>query len=307
MKVLVLGTVHFGESSDFRRWDARRPSMGTFDTLLNTLTAFKPEAIFVEYPAPSELALSSQVSENSRRIFSLSEEIRKELGIDWYGAREKARHLLRDGEFGQAIPYLLAFYDVPSALLNWKRLTPDERESLPRKVAEYLESVSNPSDEMNLIAIPLALKLNHTHLYGMDAMVEDVPPALVDELNALFNRLNEEGRFRQLNDTFEEIKAVFLKSLEKDDLLEFYRYINSRQVLESIEKQWDILSRFGGKLGSMKVRSWLAQNIRMASHILENMAHLSADRALVLVGASHNLPLERILTAAGVEVIHGVP
>ncbi len=307
MKILVLGTVHFGGSSDFLRWDAWKPFQRAFDTLLDRLAAFEPEAIFVEYPAPPELALSSQVNKNNRRIFSLSKEIQEELRINWYGASEKSRELLRDGEFGQAILYLLASYDVPSALLNWMRLTPDERKSLPQNVIEYLENISNSSNEINLIAIPLALRLNHTRLYGMDAIVEDVPPDLVDELIALFNRLNEEGKFRELNDTFEEIKGVFLKSLDRRDLLEFYRHVNSRQVLEKMEKQWDILSRFGGKLGSMKVGSWLARNMKMASYILKDLAHIPAERGLVLAGASHNLPLERILTAANVEVIHGIP
>jgi len=306
MKVLVLGTVHFGESSDFLKWDAKKPSPKALDPLIERLAAFKPDAIFVEYFAPPELVVIGHAYKDAASLFPLSEGLRKKLGISWYEAREKAKELLSDGEFGRAIPYLLAFYDVPSALLNWMRLTPSERESLPREVVEYLGGISSSSNEINLIAIPLALRLNHTRLYGIDALVEDVPPSLANELINLFNRLNREGKFRESNETFEDMKGVFLKSLEREDLLEFYRYINSRQILEKMEKQWDILTEFGGKLGRMKVRSWLARNMKMAAYILENLAHIPAERGLVLVGSSHNLPLERFLTAAGVDVIHGV-
>ncbi len=301
MKVLVLGTVHFGDSSDYYRTQWGNPTPKDMEGLVEYLATYDFGAVFVESPAPWEWALLKDTYGDESAYMDLATRLQKDLAVGWFEAYRKSDALLKEGDLKGAVEHLLAAYDLPSAVLNWARLGDREKGTLREDVREYLNG--QRPNEIDLIAVPLALRLGHVRLYGADAFVEDVPEHMTDALIETFKRLDSEGKFKKIKEIMDKWKVLYDKSFENEDLLGFFLHINSKDSTDALEEQWRVLSEYGGVPGRLKVRSWLARNMKMASYVLKGMAHIPAERALVLVGVSHKGPLEKLLATAGVEIL----
>ena len=65
----------------------------------------------------------------------------------------------------------LASYQWPNALLAWSRVSPQDRGGnalISPALASKLESRRTQSDEVVALALPLALRLNHREIAGVD-------------------------------------------------------------------------------------------------------------------------------------------
>ncbi len=293
IEILVLGTIHLGDSSDYYRRESARIENRLLEPLIDRLSTFSPDAIFVEFPSEDEIALGVKEYGNFAPYVEVAAKLQKELGVGYAQAGKIADEKLSAGEFARAIPYLVAAYRIPSALLNWFRL--DDRESLPPYLSRYLSTFAASSGEIGRIAVPLALRLNHMNLHSMDAIVEDVPPDMTDELMEAFRTLNEKAPF--LKSLFDEINRLFEEYSKRGNLLEFYRRINNYDILRDLERQWDALRRFGGNVGRIKFLTWQVRNSRMVSAIVDRSARMQFSRVLIIVGLSHKLIMERFISA----------
>lgn len=295
IEILILGTIHLGDSSDYYRRDPARIGNRLLEPLIDRLSIFSPDAIFVEFPSEDEIALSVMKYGNFAPYVEVAAELQKELGVGYVQAGKIADEKLLAGEFARAIPYLVAAYRIPSALLNWFRLDDRDRKSFPPYLSRYLSTFAASSGEIGEIATPLALRLKHMNLHSMDAIVEDVPEDMTDELMEAFRTLNEKAPF--LKSLFDDINRLFEEYSKRGNLLEFYRRINNYDILRDLERQWDALKQFGGDVGRIKFLTWQVRNSRMVSTIADKSARMQSSRALVIVGLSHKLIMERFIVA----------
>ena len=180
--------------------------------------------------------------------------------------------------------------NLGSATVQWLRLPLGERradESVNADLAKALDELSVRRNENYWIAAALAARLGLERLYPTDDHLSDrlqseAPPGLGEAMRKIWSGPRSA--------VFEEV-ATKRKALDSGDaLLEYYRFMNRREVGEAFVRA-DMGKAYATPSdqhhGRRYVAWWEARNLRMVANVRHALGHQPGARALVIVGSTH--------------------
>lgn len=294
-EVLVLGTPHLSEFGEEFRPDMLAP-------LIERLAAWRPASIAIEkvsglqcdslrrYPVRYASSIKSYCPDPSVAG--------RATGLDVPAANAEAERLLSAWPAAPApaqrrhlAAVLLAAGESASALVQWLRLSPDERregDGLNAELVALLERAKDRRNEINLIAAPLAARLGHERLWSVDDHSADrpdpdAPKAYGDAIQRAWDNPATKARIA-------EDKALQAGLSQPDGLMKMYRAYNAPGA-PLLAYQSD----FGAALkepspqafGRNYVGYWETRNLRMVANIRDVLGQHPGSRLLAIVGASH--------------------
>jgi len=149
------------------------------------------------------------------------------------------------------------------------------------------------------IGLALARRLGLQRVYAVDDQSDAFFQVTHGE--KLMSQLQGSAELQKLQESilFTELPSRIAKSVEQDDLIGLYRWINSAQYAGAdVDAQWHIFlrTRFPGGLDRARSALWEGRNLAIAANIRRATAFAPGQRALVVLGASHRPFLEAYLS-----------
>lgn len=320
-RVLILGTSHLRQIDK-----AFQPRM--LDRLAVVLEGFQPQAVCVEslpgtrvreYELRREAGpLYGEILDSfAKTHLKLGRAAQDILKTSQEAARKKVQDVLRAGRtdpgVGKTAPslsraelalWMLAAYEPASAVLQWSRLSADERKSqtaIPADLGGGLDAERDKVNEVPALAARLAARLGLDKLEPVDDFEE------LDDLAELMDRMEKDFQGNPLLEAaakspiYAEGKARLDDGLAKGDLLPYYIFLNSAAYTEAdVDAQWGVFLRThmpgGADLGRLGM--WENRNLKIAARIRAVAARHPGSRILVIYGAAHKPFLEAYLSPA---------
>lgn len=307
-EIQILGTPHLSQLKDFN------PKM--LDELINILSRKSFDVVCAE-AMPAELlydirsrkdsAFSEVLSSFGGSRLIIADSLQSILGIDFLEAKKKlnllaSKKYLSDSERLSLIEYALASADPVSATLNYIQLQEKSiigQSLIPEEYFVELQKNEEQSNEIYSLAVQLAVKQNLNKIELIDdfqdeALLFKFFPDFIEEYT------KNQGAFKDIGKLPVFVKGDKLKkqSLEKKDLLEYYRFINSEEYMtQDFKAQWEIWLNTNFESGSDSARYylWEMRNLKIASNILRVIANNSEKNVLVIIGSSHKSFIEKYL------------
>ncbi len=307
-RVLVLGTVHLGATSDAFKIAVPELPEVVFHRLLEALAPHAQDGVLIEADAPESVAFRAAALgwEDALARYPWLEGARRAqaaLGLGFSEAR--SRFLRGDPAPAEELALLaLAAYEPHSALLWWMRTGQGAKRRVPEDVQAMLDrGLSSPSDAVR-IGVRLAQKLGHRRVHAVDdGCFRDLPPGQEDRIEELWEALRERPRVRAVLERYQaEMKKKaqqLARAAAAGDLVPFYLAINEERSLLSLLDQWRVLFTTGHPEGldRARVMMWEARNLGMVRNARVAMATHPGGRFFWLVGGSHKPFLEAYLQA----------
>ena len=294
-RLLVLGSPHLGGRRDAVRMEPLAIPEAAFRPLLAALAPHAKDGVMVEADAPESVAYWAGAHGREAALsrypwLSAAWQAGEALGLAFPEARQ--RFLAGEGEALELALLALAAYEPYSALLWWLRTGDAERAKAPFEVRDFLERGTRSKGEAVRIGVQLAEALGHRRVFAIDdGVFGDLPPGVEE------GDLRSHPEVARLLARYREDLAALRKRLfaaaKAGDLRPVYREENSRESLELLVEQWQVLLRVGAR---PRVAMWQARNLAMARNIRAATAATPGGRFLVVVGASHKLFLEAYLS-----------
>lgn len=318
-QILILGSIHLAQQADEK---ARSAGL---DAVLYALDRFHPQVIGIERMSAEVIAFWEReapaydevLKEFAADALSAGRSGQKALSLDRRTAEAQANALLETfkdrptdevpaAERVRAAVLLAAAYDFSSATLQWNYAVmpgsqsyPASFAGVPSELREALSKSAQSRAEDATIGLALARRLGLQRVYAID----DQSDAMfqVTHGQELMSQLQGSAEFKKLQESmlFTELPARIAKSLENDDLIGLYRWINSAQYAAAdVGAQWHIFlrTRFPGGLDRARAAFWEVRNLAIAANIRRATASAPGKRALVIIGASHRPFLEAYLS-----------
>jgi hypothetical protein len=307
-KIMILATPHLGQyQGSF--------SPTALDSLITLFRYWQPALIGVEAQPPKIIALQEEeghdytavIQQFAPNITRYGHMAQSHLGINGNVARVMADSLLlelEDGydvDEGKLILHLLAAYDYYSALLQWAYLSKTQQADtyIPAEIKSHLDQSLLSLNEINSIGIRVAMDSRAERIYQVDDHMEkdlfqDFSEQLMDDIQVT-NAFDEVMR----SPLYGESEAKLQNAFMANNLLPYYRYINSPEYLQQdYDTQWMMFFRTGLSYGHdlSRVALWESRNMRIAAHIREMTAMMPGYRALIIIGASHKPFLDKYLS-----------
>ena len=301
-KVFVLGSTHLSNAAD-------RFELSVLDSLMTALNAFGPQAIAVER-LPGRMVAAMERwggvhKEISRRYAGLSLHhghlVRKQTGWTWSEANRRADSLLAVARsdsvvLGAAdrlalIRSLLGAYRFPSAVLQWRYLSAEERASqraLPDTATADLNSRLDVATETHSIGTRLAHRRGHQRVYPIDHQAQHDRMAEIDSLYDV--AMNSIAKTLRAHPTIKRAFAVQKSGLESGSLLPMYQFINTKEWGHNrVDLHWKkLLHRpTPENVGPARVAIYEARNLHMVGQIQRMVSQHPGERVLVIIGVSH--------------------
>ncbi len=303
-KVFVLGSPHFSDFED-------RFETSMIDSLMTALRNFTPQAIAVERLPGQQVAAMErwggpykeyvQQDYFGGTFLHHGHLIREQAGWNWHEANRRADSLLTvarsDPEaFGledrlALIRSLAAAYRLPSAFLQWKYLSPEERSTqslLPDTTAEDLDGRLEAANETYTIGAQLAHERGLQRLYPIDYQAHRIPKA---EVSSLYSAtMDSVGKALMSHPTIERMFALQKSGLKSGSLLPMFRQINTEKwSRDRVDLHWKELLRrpTSENAGAAGVAIYELRNLNMVAEIQRMVSQHPGERVLVVVGASH--------------------
>ena len=310
-QVLVLGTLHL--SGERERLEA-----GHLLSLLDLLERFSPTRIAVESLTTDEVALLAELETDvpaaaqvldmfARGTLTAGRTMQRSLGVHRVAADGLARAALEDGGSSLTddqrlalVGWLLAAYELNSAVLQWSYLSPESRgrdQTLPAEIRDLLDGRLESANEVVTLASALARRLGLQRLHSIDSQYDGVRTLSAPE--ASLETLFSDPMRGELRDREWAARADSLKdaAFAAGDLLPLYRWINGQEYQRGDLTQWNWLfeGRHPDGLDRFRYAMWELRNIRQATQIMDVAASGRPERVLVVVGSSHKPHLDRLL------------
>ena len=312
-QILILGTSHL------RQLDQQfKPEM--LDSLITILSNYNPDVIAVETVTPELIdtlkhrqeasPLAGEVLETfAHNHLLLGEKAQDHLGMSFLQVQKEYKDIkngltLKKSQSTSSkkrarnILIMLAGYDLNSALLQWEYLKAEKESSrflIPEEIGKPLDEIQKKVNEVNVLAVRLAKKLGLQRLYPVDDFedldaVEDYLPQLQKEIavNPFFKQALE-------SPVYKESQARLNEAVQKNDLLPYYRYLNSAQYLNAdVKAQWGVFLKTHLPSGADRNRLglWETRNLKITAHLRTVSAMHPGERILVIYGAAHKPFLE---------------
>lgn len=314
-EVLILGAPHlksFQKSID--------PDL--FDSLLAVINKFSPDQIGIQALPPNYFLTlcgykddDNFISPEIKKISELGMISQKEFKVNFKKAFETSDSLLSIISFikkDQIIKFrkdlvkmLAASYNIYTAALQWSYIPEEVRDKftdIPKPVKEELNRILGSYDEINLIAISLAKKLDIQRLIPIDDQQDkDIYNKIIPELNL---QINDDSLYnRAINSViYKTTDTIFKESYNKKNLLPYFIFINSQEyAIKDAEAQWGVFYKLNLKSGLDRTRAalWEVRNLNITSNIRRATALKPGSKILVIVNPSHKPFLEAYLSSLG--------
>lgn len=307
-EVLVLGTVHLAQLK-------ARPRPEALERLHALLARFGPTVICVEHLSGHDISAMDALGGTYRQVAEMFAKddlrygklLRRRLGCSREQAVLRATELLAHapnlGPLSRArlVAFLLAAYDVPSALLQWSYLPDAVRAktgTLPARVKQFLdESLASPN-ETSALAVPLGREVKLQRLAPVDSqwdgarlLLEPAPKLEEAFGHPLRKAIAAEGVYTDKDRRTEA-------AIRAGDLLPLYLHINSPEFAAmDVVAQWGPWLRMNLASGLDRYRygNWEARNMHVVANIVDAAASPRAERVLVVIGVAHKPYLEDVL------------
>jgi hypothetical protein len=184
----------------------------------------------------------------------------------------------------------LAAGETPSAVVQWRRLPPEERhvgDGVNDDTLKLVERVGAKPNETYDIGVALAVRLGLERIYLVDDHTSD--GALPDEGKAFDEAVQAAWKIAPSKAVAQE-QAMETRLKTAADLLELYRFLNQPDTQRRNIKA-DMGAALGqqtdGLYGRRYVAAWEVRNLRMVSNIRAAVAARPGARVLNIVGATH--------------------
>lgn len=315
-KVMVLGLGHLdGAPENFQTaW---------LEPVLCRLRAYAPDMVMIEaMPGEQVMMLDSYAAYHGDAgkyagpTLAIAKAAQAELKLTAGQALREAERLaaakLSTAAQRRRLAALFAAAAEPfSATVQWMRLAPADRvagEGVTADLVKRLNQFAGLRNEMTSIAARLAADRGLERLYGTGDHSSDVVQpdfaafsAAVDATHGL------KAQFSHDTPAFRSVREDAMKLAAADEVMPSLKWKNSTrfQILDA-DAQWFSMLRSPtmGALGRQRVAAWEAQNLHMATTIREATASIPGGRAVLVVGASHKLFVERYLRAlSDIEIV----
>ena len=299
--VAVLGTAHL--SALPKEFDISRLS-----GLVEKLVAWKPAKITIENlsgPQCDYLKAFEFAYPDTWKTYCRDPAVaRAALGLDGAAAEAEIERILATATIERPAAQrrrlaalFLAAGEPASAMVQWMRLPASERHSdnvLSQALVDFLISQESRRSEINLIAVPLAVRLGHERLYPVDDHTGDRAGGPNDDLYepeilAIWKNDAVSER-RKLDVDWEKRLAA------GENVLDWYRWLNSPEVTrQAVTGDFGAAagSKMPGNSGREYLAYWETRNMRMVANIREAVG--PGSRLIAIVGAGHKAYYERYL------------
>ena len=294
-EVLVLGTQHLSVLGD-----TFRPEM--LEPLLNRLEAWAPTVIATEnlsgLQCDSLRRYPSRYGDSVRGYCPDPTAAGLATGLEVPAANAEVERILASwpeqplpGQRRRLAAIFLAAGEPGSALVQWLRLTPDERragDGLTDDLVATLNRRKDSPNETNLIAAVLAARLGLERLWSVDDHSADTPDS--DDPEA-YGAAIMAAWDNPATQTRRDADIRLIAGLEREDgVLDMYRAYNAPEAAMLVYQ-----SDFGAALmepspegfGRRYLAYWETRNLRMVANIRDVLGRQPGTRLLAIVGASH--------------------
>lgn len=304
--ILVLGTPHLSTVRNCITSDSLEP-------LLNVLARYKPDVIAVE-KVPSEILEDMEkrgsffndiISAFDKTRYEVGKQMQKELNLSRTEAEAKANGILSanssldDSKRLELIRLLLASFDYDSAVLHWSYLGKKENHVIPQNVGESLNQSGESANEIYLVGVELARRLNLSKVVGIDDHYDEY---LLNQMVERFvSEIKDNPEYKLVsNSTFYKNSQKTLEAGCQDGkrMLKYYQFLNSPQYgKQDVHLQWGVWLRtkLPSKLDKSRIAQWEVRNLNIASNVRKASVFQPGKRVLVIIGAGHKPFLDKYL------------
>jgi hypothetical protein len=242
---------------------------------------------------------------------ALGADAQSALDLTWLEARSAVYSLLSQENLGAGnaaepaslIMYLLAAYDLPSALLHWSHRpgTVDlEGAGLPSESVQRIRRMADTPNEFFNIGVALAGRLGHRRLYSIDDHADDLLGLEWGTWTALSQELQSSSVYEEFKASayMAEAQSRLKEAAAAGDLLALTRRINGGDYGRlDVESQWHLFYKTHLPSGADRARValWEARNFNIAARIMAVCAAHPGGRILVVIGVAHKPFLDEYL------------
>ena len=302
-EVLILGTPHLKQIDNFE------PSH--LKTVLKSLESRDFDVIAIEQ-MPAELLLDIKKRDKEYwqelyQVFSkfieLGQSHQERLDISFDQAENKLIDLHRKTELSDSdrIDYINSYictYDIWSAVLHYKQLS--DKSGLSEEVIELLDDLSTSLDEVNNIAIELAISEELHQIHYIDNLQDET--ILLNEFPQFItdyqNNANSISELLNQSNIYQKIDSLQNEAVSNNDLYPLYKFFNSSEYMSNdFDAQWGLWFKtdFESKTDRSRYSLWEMRNLSISANILRVIASNPEKRVLVIIGASHKSFIEKYL------------
>ncbi|MBX3480780.1 MAG: hypothetical protein KF842_10280 [Caulobacter sp.] len=297
-QVLVLGTLHLGQTSKAFKAEWLEP-------LLGRLQAWGPQIITIEGVSGEgcaamkayEAVYAEAVADYCPRTLAIAALGQTATGLTMPQAWAKAMGMLADWPAAPTAAQrrtlaatFAAAGEIDSALVQWLRLAPEERhvgDGLDEPLVEALNRLMIRKNENNLIAATLAARLGLERVYAVDDHSSDQialsrPQACNAEIQAVWDRIDAP-----------EVKTMSTLEAGLSDgegLLAYYRFLNAPKTQLAFigaDQLANMRAPSADQCGRQYMAWWETRNLRMVANIRAAFGPTPGVRVLSVVGSSH--------------------
>jgi hypothetical protein len=300
-QILVLGSPHLTQLPT-------KPDKALLEPLLDRLGAFKPDVITVEGISGEDcetlLRFKAQHGTAWDDYCWPTEDIEKATGLSVPAAATEIDRTLADwpaqptaAQRRRLAMLFIAANERPSALVQWLRLPPAERQSkdgLNPAMVEILEKQARSLNENYAIGAALAARLGLERVYQTDdhlADTSDTDPAYGKAIQDAWNA-KPASPFKA------EYQRRSANVHDAGQLVALYRYLNDPKTQRAAiagDMGRNALWPSDKLYGRQYLSWWENRNLRMAANIRGSFSRRPDARVLVIVGSTHKGYLDAYL------------
>ncbi|MFM7403929.1 MAG: DUF5694 domain-containing protein [Erythrobacter sp.] len=296
-EVLTIGSAHLGQLET-------KPTAQQLDSMLDKLEAFRPTIITQEGLSGEQCDQVERYRARYAGIFDDycwdTKEVEASTGLTVPGAMAEIETTLAawpasptPAQRRKLASLFLAANDRPSALVQWLRLAPGERQlgdGIDQPLMDILTKTEKSPNERITIAVALAVRLGLERVHAVDDHTAGSIQTLAgpDFATALQAHFASPGA-----DAVPELvrsNAAQADAATSGDYLAFFRVLNDPSVQRAfIEFDFGraLKIKGDGLHGRRYVAWWETRNLRMVANIREAFGNAPGTRVLNIVGASH--------------------
>lgn len=314
-EVMILGSAHLNTiKGELNREE--------FVPVIQMLETFNPTAVAIESLRAEDIITMLNGSEEYQEVLSqfvgdtllsLAEKEQKALGISANDAINKMNKLLAKNQFSlqkriELIKLAIAGYNRDTAALHWSLLDANiPNDSLSKELQAFLHKQANRNNEINVIAVELAERLDLNRLYPIDDHLDkDMYGNIVSELMPSYQESTFWAEFHS-SEYITKPEKLKSQALETGDWLPLFYWFNSEEYQSDvINKEWlgFVDKDLEPKSALARVALWEIRNLNMASNIMRVIADHVGGRLVIIVGANHKVFLEQYLSnMVGVNIV----
>ena len=301
-QVLVLGTMHLEQTRNVQKNDVSR--------ILDSLVQYNFDAIAIEQMSPELLLDMNSRTEpywkdliyNFQNTIITGKHYQDLYHTDYASAKILIDSLLAKNKLTEKdrIEFMkasLCAYDVWTASLQYQFIS--DKKSIDSATVVLLNHYTKSFNEINLIGVNLAKKLNIRKLYPIDNMQDETIlihdfPEFIPDYQASQDKLS----LIMSSPFYQKVDSIETKGVSNGDLYDAYKFLNSTEYMIGDKKgQWDIWFQtdFKSKSDRSRYSLWEMRNLQITANIMRLVAAYPEKKILVIIGSSHKSFIEDYL------------